>query len=253
MKLLKITLALIMTFALCSCSVANVNEPTTQPNTDAQTSAPSTHTPTPNGPFAPIKETKQETTLENGETKLLVSISLPNIEDANADDVNTRYKDTMTYYLTEYAPMFAEEISSEHEATGGTTAELYVDYSVKHNDGDVISLVVREGITQGDTYTEGYMPLNYSLKQKKYLTLGDVIKGGDSPLEKAAKSIAAQIAQEIKNGNKWGFRENLDENTIAMYISDESFYIASDGSVVMVIHPAYISDSQSGLCEFKVQ
>ncbi|MDR1570248.1 MAG: hypothetical protein LBS72_07160 [Oscillospiraceae bacterium] len=251
--------------SLAACSPATpassgadpLDEPTPPPDS-LQTIEPAP-TPTPAGAFIPIEPVEASGSIAGAEREdasqaaipLDYSLRVPNINDPRAAALNDEYAETLRYYQDDFAPMFAEDAASLLENPDASqTLELYFDYDVKYNDGKIISILFVEGTLVGDQYGETYYAETYSFDEGRALTLEDVISSGESAYEAAAKEIARQIDEARRSDDPWGYYENVDENAVAMYLSDTSFYLNADGAVVLILNPAFISPCVSGVCEF---
>lgn len=249
--------AVVFLFSVTACSLSGgAGKPVeTTPGATPEGALPtdSASTLAPPEKRVPIEsiEVAGEITTSDAAVPLVYSVSVPKLDDSRARDLNGNYTETQRYYKEDYAPMLAKD--SEYISGGVTdvhTLALAYDYQVKYNNGDIVSLLFRESVQVGDLYSEIYSAQTYSLDVGRLLTLHDVIQSEESPYQMAAREIARQIEADRQGENVWGFYSDVDENMIAMYISDYSFYLNDEGKVVLIVNPSFISDCTSGLCEF---
>jgi len=180
---------------------------------------------------------------------LKYNLRLPKLRDDRASQINAGYEDLLSYYEESYVTMLyneQKEIWTEPEVP----VEVSLDYQIHFNDGEIISIVLCDGVVLQERLTETYTAETYSLNDGRQLTLSDIIQTSEPALSVAAREVARQIAEARKGDNVWGFYDDVDENIVSMYLSDTSFYLREDGAIVLILNPIGISESQSGLCEF---
>jgi len=215
-----------------------------------QTPAP-TPTPTPSGAFISIEPVTEEGLLNRDSLTAAYSLSVPRISDRRADEINASYIETLRYYKEDYLPMMIEDGAYMRDESGEAPAlELACDYKIEYNDGETVSILMREGVLMGDFYSEYYYALTYSFAEGREVTLDDVIDTEYSAYAVAAEEIARQIDEQRSRDNPWGFYDDVDANAVAMVLTDTSFYLNENGRVVLILNPAFISVCMSGVCEF---
>ena len=180
---------------------------------------------------------------------LKYDLRLPKLRDDRAAQINADYSDLLNYYKDSYVTMLYNE-QKETWTEPNVPVEVSLDFQLHFNDGEIVSIVLCDGVVLEERLTETYTAETYSLSDGRQLTLSDIIQTSEPALSVAAREVARQIAETRKGDNVWGFYEDVDENIVSMYLSETSFYLREDGAIVLILNPIGISESQSGLCEF---
>ncbi|MEG0767425.1 MAG: hypothetical protein RR482_06885 [Clostridia bacterium] len=204
-------------------------------------------------PIAVESLTDTGTLHENDDNLTLTyELRLPKLRDERADTINQSAADWLTYYKNSYIPMvYAENRAAWSEKD--IPIEITVDYTIKRNDGDIVSILYCVSLSKGDAPEETYFAETYRLSDGKRLMLSDFTQLQEPTLSVVTREVKRQIQAQPAGEGAWQYQENLDENTLAMYLAEDTFYLAEDGHVVLFVNPSFITNSQAGLCEFPVE
>ncbi|MDR2505552.1 MAG: hypothetical protein LBD16_05530 [Oscillospiraceae bacterium] len=187
--------------------------------------------------------------------KLNLLITLPHIEDEYAADCNAYFAELRRYYTDEYAPMMLEEFRAAN-AEGGEENEcsLTVDYTLTYADSDFYSVLVCAAKTEGSAYSEEYSAYVFSKREMARLTLYEVIPWENENPYSLAVHAAERGIKRVRGteDDAFGYYDGIDEDWVATYLTDTSFYLGQDGKVVLFLNPAGVSPCTSGICLFPI-
>lgn len=190
--------------------------------------------------------------------------SQSNATEAFTEDINAEIQKIVDDYMEQAKAEFQEykdaffETGGTKEEWGDRTMDINVDYEVKYQDGNTLSLelVTEKGWVSSDEERYYY---NLDLSTKKHLTLREVL--GDDYVKLCNDSIIAQISQrmaEDENQIFFGFGPNGEEDE-KMGISGfttvndaTKFYINERGNVVIVFEKYEIAPGYMGFQEFEI-
>lgn len=180
------------------------------------------------------------------------------------DDINAEIQKIVDDYM-ETAKAEFQEYKESFFATGGTqeewdgrTMDIFVDYDVKYQEGNFLSLELVTAKGWVSAQEERYY-YNLNLSTGEYLTLRDVL--GDDYVEVCNKSIVEQIEQRItEDENKiyFGFgpdgKEDMEMGMEGFTtVTDETkFYLNEKGNVVIVFGQYEIAPGYMGFQEFEI-
>ncbi len=178
-----------------------------------------------------------------------INIKVPAIQNTGNNALEDRINQEITFKINqiiEEAKEHAREYYEAYKATGGEEStfhpvELYVDYTIYYQSGELLSFVIDKCETFASAYTEKYY-YNIDLKYGRELTLHDVL--GDGYLERVNDQIRAQITQRVESDENQSFFEG--EEGFSGISENQHFYINEKGKVVVVfdrysIAPGYMS------------
>lgn len=179
-------------------------------------------------------------------------------------DINAEIQKIVDDYM-EQAKVEFQEYKDAFFATGGTeeewadrTMDIDVNYEVKYQDGNVLSLelVTAKGWVAAQEERHYY---NLDLSTGKYLTLRDLL--GEDYVALCNESIVAQIRQRIAEDEGqmfFGFGPDGEEDEELgipgfTTVTDETkFYINGQGNVVIVFEKYEIAPGYMGFQEFEI-
>lgn len=198
-------------------------------------------------------------TFRSYETKtedLEISVEIPSIEMISEDlkglekEVNEEIYSFCEQYAKE-AEERAEEYKQAYLETGGTEEgweehdiAIKVWYEVKAQTDQYLSLAVigTENWTNAYSETKYY---NFDLKAGKWITLKDIL--GDQYAQIAEQSIRSQVTNREK---ETGMEFWMDD--WKGVDADTSFYMDSDGALVIVLEQYEIAPGAAGQQEFRI-
>lgn len=180
-------------------------------------------------------------------------------------DVNTEIQKIVDDYMVQAKTEF-EEYKEAFFATGGTeeewggrTMDISVDYDVKYQSGNILSLELVTAKSWVAAQEDRYY-YNLDLSTGQYLTLEDVL--GEDYVKICNESIVAQIQERIaadENNIFFGFGPNAEEDKemgipgFETVTEDTSFYLNGDGNPVIVFPKYEIAPGYMGFQEFEIQ
>ena len=170
--------------------------------------------------------------------------------------------DIVDDYVADAKQKFAE-YKEAFFATGGTEEEwgnrdiaVNVDYEVKYQQGNILSMVLITDEAWVSAYGVRYY-YNLDLSQNRHLTLQDLL--GDNYVEIANESIIRQMKERDaadENAVYWGIGKAADDGMIDGFQTvDEntSFYINADGNPVVCFEKYEVAPGYMGFQEFEIQ
>lgn len=184
--------------------------------------------------------------------------------DAFTGDINAEIQKIVDDYMAQAKVDFGE-YKEAFFATGGTeeewadrTMDITVDYDVKYQEGNILSLelLTAKGWV---AYQEERHYYNLDLATGRYLTLQELL--GDDYIARCNESIDRQIKERLAADDSlayFGYGEMANEDkdmgiegftTIA---PDNSFYINKDGNVVITFAKYEIAPGYMGAQEFEI-
>ena len=161
---------------------------------------------------------------------------------------------------------FIEQAEAEMEAykesffeNGGTkeewnerTMDIYADYDVKYQQGNILSLELVTAKTWVN-YEEARQYYNLDLENESMLTLEQLL--GEDYIEIATESIISQIEERIQDETQCFFGYGDDDDMIEGFTQlspDAMFYINEKGNVVIVFSEYEIAPGYMGFPEFEI-
>lgn len=179
-------------------------------------------------------------------------------------DINAEIQFIVDTYVEEAKKNFAE-YKDAFFATGGTQEEwgnrdiaVNVDYEVKYQEGNLLSMVLTADETWVAAYGVRYY-YNLDLAQNRELSLRDLL--GDNYVEIANESIIRQMEERSEADESvvyWGIGKQLEDDVPPIdgfKTVDEStnFYINADGNPVVCFDKYEVSPGFMGVQEFVVE
>lgn len=153
----------------------------------------------------------------------------------------------------------AKEYRQAFLETGGKEEDFHkilvnIDYKVMCSNDDILSFYITKSETLADTYQEQFY-YNIDLKTGKEISLSDML--GPNYIEIANKSIEQQIEQrmaEDENALYFGFGDDTDmlAGRFTTIEEDQTFYINTEGHVVITFEKYSIAPGYMGIQEFEV-
>lgn len=195
---------------------------------------------------------------ETEKNDIAVSVEIPTIEmiaadtKITADNINQEILALCSQYADD-AVLRAEEYRTAFLETGGTPEEwaqhnikITVDYEIKQQNSDYLSVVIRGT----ESWTNAYSETNYynlDVNSGELVTLEDIL--GSDYMELANAQIREQIAERQKVGELFFTAEEggftgISENT--------KFYINEKNRPVIVFERYEIAPGASGDIEFEI-
>lgn len=195
---------------------------------------------------------------ETEKNDIAVSVEIPTIEmiaadtKITADNINQEILALCSQYADD-AVLRAEEYRTAFLETGGTPEEwaqhnikITVDYEIKQQNSDYLSVVIRGT----ESWTNAYSETNYynlDVNSGELVTLEDIL--GSDYMELANAQIREQIAERQKAGELFFTAEEggftgISENT--------KFYINEKNRPVIVFERYEIAPGASGDIEFEI-
>lgn len=188
-----------------------------------------------------------------------MNLEIPQIaDDGNSDEVNAEIQEIVDAYMAQAKEEFAEykeaffATGGTEEEWGGRTMDIYVDYDVTYQEGDILSFVL---VTAKDWVSaeEERHYYNLNLAEKRALTLQELL--GDDYIDLCNKSITEQIEQRIQNDENamyFGFGDLADTEGFTTVTPETMFYLNGDGKVVIVFGEYEIAPGSMGFPEFVI-
>ena len=183
-------------------------------------------------------------------------------EETFVGDINQEIQTIVDDYVADAKQKFAE-YKEAFFATGGTEEEwgnrdiaVNVDYEVKYQQGNILSMVLITDEAWVSAYGVRYY-YNLDLSQNRQLTLQDLL--GDNYVEIANESIIRQMKERDaadENAVYWGIGKAADDGMIDGFQTvDEntSFYINADGNPVVCFEKYEVAPGYMGFQEFEIQ
>lgn len=179
-------------------------------------------------------------------------------------DINAEIRSIVDAY-TEQAKAEFEEYKEAFFATGGTeeewggrTMDIIVDYEVKYQQGNILSLelMTSKGWVASEEERHYY---NLDLSTKKYLTLQDLL--GEDYIDLINESVRSQIRERIladESVSYFGFGADGEENPedsiggFTTVTADTAFYLNEKGNVVVSFDKYEIAPGYMGFQEFEI-
>ena len=175
-------------------------------------------------------------------------------------DINAQIQKIVDDYMTQ-AQADMEAYKEAFFATGGTedewndrTMDIYVDYNVKYQQGNILSLELITAKTWVASEEERHY-YNLDLEAERELTLEELL--GEDYIRIASESIIAQIGERIEADEMqsyFGYGPN-DDGMIEGFKElspDAMFYINEAGNVVIVFQEYEIAPGYMGFPEFEI-
>lgn len=196
---------------------------------------------------------------QNGETTEKEAQAEKFTGDINAEiqKIVDDYTETAKAEFEEYKKAFFETGGTEEE-WGGREMNITVDYEVKYQKDNVLSLVLTASKAWVSAQEEAHY-YNLDLATGKELTLKDLL--GEDYVNICNQSIVAQIEKRLAEDTDnslvyWGFGSDAEEPMIEGFQSvDENttFYINEAGNVVVTFEKYEIAPGYMGAQEFEIQ
>lgn len=177
-------------------------------------------------------------------------------------DINQEIQSIVDNYVAEAKQKFAE-YKEAFFATGGTEEEwgnrdiaVNVDYEVKYQQGNILSMVLTTDEAWVAAYGVRYY-YNLDLSGDRQLTLQDLL--GDNYVEIANQSILRQMKERDAADEKavyWGIGKAAEDNMVEGFRSvDENtkFYINKDGNPVVCFEKYEVAPGYMGFQEFEIE
>lgn len=206
-----------------------------------------------------VPEIRKETA-ENAET---ITSDTP-AADSFTGDINAEIQKIVEDYMAQ-AKIEFEEYKEAFFATGGTkeewadrTMDVTVDYDVKYQEGDILSLelLTAKGWV---AYQEERYYYNLDLSTGRYLTLPELL--GDNYINLCNESVDSQIRKRLAADDSlayFGYGEMASEDRemgiegFTTITEDTDYYINEDGNVVIVFPKYEIAPGYMGAQEFVI-
>ena len=192
-----------------------------------------------------------------------LDVTVPVVKGTDGKELPAKVNAQIQQLTQEYEAQAKADLAAYKEsffADGGTDAEwadrtmsLFIDYDVKYLENDILSLQVTTAKSWVSA-EEAYHFYNMDLKNDKELTLADVL--GENYVAICNKSITDQINARLamdENAVFFGFGDDeglmdgfktVDEST--------SFYLSTDGDVVISFPEYSIAPGSMGIQEFVI-
>lgn len=167
------------------------------------------------------------------------------------------YMETAKEEFQEYKEAFFATGGTQEE-WGGRTMDIVVDYDVKYQEGNILSLELVTAKGWVSAQEERYY-YNLDLSTRENLTLKDLL--GEDYVELCNESIVAQINQRIaedENKTYFGFGTGGAEDAelgiegFTTVTEETKFYINEQGNVVVVFEKYEIAPGYMGFQEFEI-
>jgi hypothetical protein len=200
-----------------------------------------------------LAEAEAEADKDKSEYKINYSVTLPRIEDERAAGWNTYFEEMARYYVDEYTAMMLQEFYDYYSPEGEEKeCALDVDYTLTYASEGVLSFLLCEARTEGSSYTERYTAIVYSYSEDFPLSFYEVIPWEDeNPYSLAVHTVEREIKRVRGTDlDVFGYYEGINEDWIAAYLTDTSFYLDEAGNVILFLNPASVSPCTSGICVF---
>lgn len=186
-------------------------------------------------------------------------------EDAFTGDINAEIQKIVDDYMAQAKTEF-EEYKEAFFATGGTeeewggrTMDITVDYEVKYQEGNRLSLELVTSKAWVAAQEERHY-YNLDLKADSYLTLQELL--GEDYIAKANESITRQIKERLQADESlsyFGYGPNGEEDKsmgiegFTTISADTPFYLNDKGNVVIVFEKYEIAPGYMGYQEFEIE
>lgn len=194
----------------------------------------------------------------------VIDVEVPGIEDLEDDkftgDINKEIKTLVDNYVNQAQGEF-EEYKKAFFTSGGTEAEwagrtmdIDVDYSVKYQKGNVLSLEIVASKAWVNASEEVYY-YNINLETKENIGLKDIL--GEDYITVCNDTVKQKIEDNLKEDNNlayWGFGD--DDGIIEGFktVDDSTkFYINQNGNAVLVFDKYEIAPGYMGIQEFEIE
>lgn len=176
-------------------------------------------------------------------------------------DVNAKIKQITDDYIAQ-AQLDMEEYKKAFFETGGTekewndrTMDIYVDYNVKYQQNNILSLELITAKTWVASEEERHY-YNLNLETGTDVTLEQLL--GEDYIRIASESIIAQIEERIENDeNQIFFGYGSDDDGMIEGFEELSpeakFYINENGNAVIVFDEYEIAPGYMGFPEFEIK
>lgn len=179
-------------------------------------------------------------------------------------DINAEIQSIVDNYVAEAKQKFAE-YKEAFFATGGTEEEwgnrdiaVNVDYEVKYQEGNILSMVLTTDEAWVAAYGVRYY-YNLDLASNRELSLRDLL--GDNYVEIANESILRQMEERSaadENVVYWGIGKQLEDDVPAIdgfktVDENTNFYINADGNPVVCFEKYEVSPGFMGVQEFVIE
>lgn len=167
------------------------------------------------------------------------------------------YMETAKEEFQEYKEAFFATGGTQEE-WGGRTMDIVVDYDVKYQEGNILSLELVTAKGWVSAQEERYY-YNLDLSTRENLTLKDLL--GEDYVELCNESIVVQINQRIaedENKTYFGFGTGGAEDAelgiegFTTVTEETKFYINEQGNVVVVFEKYEIAPGYMGFQEFEI-
>lgn len=180
------------------------------------------------------------------------------------DDINAEIQKIVDDYMEQAKTEFEEykkaffETGGTQEEWDGRTMDISVDYDVKYQDENILSLELATAKSWVSAQEERYY-YNLDLSTGKYLTLRDVL--GEDYVKICNESIVAQIEERIaEDENKiyFGFGPNAEADKemgitgFETVTENTGFYLNSEKNPVIVFPKYEIAPGYMGFQEFEI-
>lgn len=216
---------------------ANVEVPKVEIEEPVTPEAPVTEEPTTEAPQEGLVVDKEFVADINAEIEKIVD---ENMAKAEQD-------------FAEYKKAFFETGGTEEE-WGGRTMDVNIDYSVKYQEGNILSFVLHFGESWVASYAEDHY-YNLDLKENRELTLEDMLGADWETI--ANESIIAQMKERMaadENYVYWGIDESEDGGITGFegVNADTTFYINENGNPVVTFAKYEVAPGFMGAQEFEI-
>lgn len=196
------------------------------------------------------------------------SLTSDNGENADIEqftgDINAEIQKIVDSYMEQAKAEFAEykeaffATGGTEEEWGGRTMDIDVNYTVKYQKDNILSLelVTSKGWVASNEERHYY---NLDLSTGKYLTLGQLL--GENYVELCNESVVRQIEERIaedENKTYFGFGPQAEDEAgmgiegFTTVTDDTMFYINEQGNVVLVFAKYDIAPGYMGFQEFEI-
>ena len=192
-------------------------------------------------PAIEIQETEEEIDIIS-----TVNLDIQTIIDSHVDEAEDDFE--------EYKKIFMENDGTMEE-WAGRTMELDVNYEVKYQDENLVSLVVFYSEVSASAYEKAYY-YNINLKENRDITLKDLL--GDEYVSIANDQILSQMKErmeEDENLHYWGIGGEEEDGITGFISVDESttFYINEAGNPVITFEEYEVAPGFMGIQEFEIK
>ena len=189
--------------------------------------------------------------LEIPEIKL--DASMPKKVNDTISAISDAYIETAKAEFAEYKEGFFADGGTKEE-WAGRDMSVYIDYNVKYNTEDILSLelITAKGWVSAEEEHHFY---TIDLKHDKALTPEGIL--GKDYINICNESILSQIKErmaEDKNAQFFGFGEddNIGGEKFTTITPETKFYVNAEGNVVIVFDRYEIAPGSMGTLEFEI-